>query len=297
MKLRVCSDALVMPSSTGLAVAGTLARLLQRRVPLVELDPVELLALQEVGLAGVLDLHLLQHLPHDDLDVLVIDGHALQPVDVLDLVDQVVGELLDALDREDVVRRGVAVVDEVTLLDAVAVLHGKALAARNQILLGLGVLIVRLDGDALLVLVVLAELHRAGDLRDDGVVLRTARLEQLRHARQTARDVAGLGAGERDARQHVAGLHLGMRLHRQDGIHRQQIARVDAARHPHRLAALRFLDDDRGLQVGPRGVARQSTITRLVVPFISSVCSFTETPSTRSAKSATPSTSVRIGRM
>ena len=138
MKLRVCSEALVMPSSTGLGRRRPLARLLERQVLLVELDPVDLLALEEVGLAGVLDLHLLQHLPDDDLDVLVVDGHALQPVDVLDLVDQVVRELLDALDGQDVVRRGVAVVDEVALLHAVAVLHGEVLAARDQVLHGLG---------------------------------------------------------------------------------------------------------------------------------------------------------------
>ena len=95
---------------------------------------VELLALDQVGLARIRDLDLLQHLPDDDLDVLVVDGHALQPVDVLDLVDQVVGEFLDALDRQDVVRRRMAVVDEVAALDAVAVLHGQALAARDQVL-------------------------------------------------------------------------------------------------------------------------------------------------------------------
>ena len=134
MKLRVCSEALVMPSRTGLAVAGRLPAFSKASVLLVELDLVDLLALQEVGLARILDLHLLQHLPDDHLDVLVVDGHALQTVDVLDLVDQVVGELLDALDGQDVVRRRVTVVDEVALLDAVAVLHGEALAARDQVL-------------------------------------------------------------------------------------------------------------------------------------------------------------------
>ena len=58
-----------------------------------------------------------------------------------------------------------------------------------------------------------------------------------------------LALDERDARQHVAGLDLGVRLDRQDGIDRQQVAGIDAARDAHRLAALRLLDDDRGLQV------------------------------------------------
>src|SRR5262245_21533256 len=171
----------------------TLAGLLDRQVSLVELDAIDLLALEQVGLARILDLHLLQHLAHDHLDVLVVNGDALQPVDILDLVDQVIGEFLHALDRQDVVRRGMSVIDEVTLLDAIAVLNGEALAARDQIFDGLGILIIGLDGDALLVLVVLAELDRAGDLRDDGVVLRAPGLKQLRHARQTTGDVAGLG--------------------------------------------------------------------------------------------------------
>ena len=58
---------------------------------------------------------------------------------------------------------------------------------------------------ALLVLEVASELHRAVDFRDDRVILRTARLEQLRHPRQTAGDVAGLGAVDRDAGDDVAG--------------------------------------------------------------------------------------------
>ena len=41
-----------------------------------------------------------------------------------------------------------------------------------------------------------------------GEILRPPRLEQLGHARQTAGDVARLGAFPRDAGQHVAGLHL-----------------------------------------------------------------------------------------
>ena len=92
-------------------------------VGILEVDPVDLLALEEVGVAGVVDLDLLQHLPDDHLDMLVVDRHALQPVDLLDLVDEVVGQLLDALDRQDVVRRRIAVEHEVALLDAIAFLQ------------------------------------------------------------------------------------------------------------------------------------------------------------------------------
>ncbi len=66
--------------------------------------------------------------------MLVVDQHALQPVDLLDLVDEVGGQCLHALDRQDVVRRRVAVEDVVALLDGVAVLEMERLALRDQVL-------------------------------------------------------------------------------------------------------------------------------------------------------------------
>jgi hypothetical protein len=109
MKLRVCRLALVMPSSTGLPSAGFLPLGLQLGVDLVHLLAVDLLADQEGGVAALGDLDLLQHLADDHLDVLVVDLHALQPVDLLDLVDEIFGQRLDARASQDVVRIGVAV--------------------------------------------------------------------------------------------------------------------------------------------------------------------------------------------
>ena len=154
------------------------------------------------------DVDLLQHLPHDHFDVLVVDVDALQPVDFLDLVDEIGGQFLDALDRQNVVRRRIAVDDVIALLDNVAILQMDVLALRDQIFDRIGALFARNDAEALLVLVIAAELHRAGDLRDDRVILGTARLEQFRDARQTAGDVARLGALERNTRDDVAGLDL-----------------------------------------------------------------------------------------
>ena len=94
--------------------------------------------------------------------MLVVDDHALQPVDLLDLVDEVGGKLLDALDRQDVVRRRSAVEDVVALLDDVAFLQMEVLALRDQVLDRLAALLLRLDDDPALVLVVAAELDRAG---------------------------------------------------------------------------------------------------------------------------------------
>ena len=80
------------------------------------------------------DLDLLQHLANDHLDVLVVDQHALEPVDLLDLVDEVLCEFLDALDRQDVVRCRVAVEDVLAPLDGVAFLQMERLALRDQVL-------------------------------------------------------------------------------------------------------------------------------------------------------------------
>ena len=90
---------------------------------------------------AVVDLDLLQHLANDHLDVLVVDVDALQPVDLLDFVDEVGGEFLDALDRQDVVRRRIALDDIVALLDDVAILQVDVLALRDQVLLRLLVLV------------------------------------------------------------------------------------------------------------------------------------------------------------
>ena len=64
------------------------------------------------------------------------------------------------------------------------------------------------DDQAALALGLLAEADRARVLGEDRRVLRLAGLEQVRHARQTAGDVAGLRGLLRDARDDVADRHL-----------------------------------------------------------------------------------------
>ena len=85
MKLRVWSDALVIPRSTGLPSARRFLRLLQLGVDLVHLLKVDLLADEQGGIPALGDLDLLEHLADDHLDMLVVDLHALQSIDFLDL--------------------------------------------------------------------------------------------------------------------------------------------------------------------------------------------------------------------
>jgi hypothetical protein len=105
----------------------------------------------------------------------------------------------------------------------------------------------RLDRDPALVLVVLAEPHRTADLGDDCSFLRTPRFEQLRHPRQTAGDVARLGAFGRDTRNDVARLHVAARIDRDNGIDRKLIAGFAATGELEDLVAR--LDDDGRTQV------------------------------------------------
>src|SRR4051794_36739705 len=85
---------------------------------------------------------------------------------------------------------------------------------------------------------VATKLHRARNLGDDGMVLGPPRLEQLGNPRQTAGDVARLGALRRNARKHVASHHLMTGLDRQDRVDGQQIACFRAARELAHLALL-----------------------------------------------------------
>src|SRR5436190_3273970 len=215
----------------------------------VELGAVDLLTGEEGRLARILDLHLLQHLTNDDLDVLVVDAHTLQPVDLLDLVDQVAGQLLDPENAQDVVRHAVAVHHQVALQDVIAFLHADVLALRDQVLDRLGgAAIGRHHDDAPLGLVVLAEFDATLAFADDREILRLARLEQLGHPRQTAGDVARLRGFTRDPGEDVAGFDLRAVIDRQDRVDRQEVARLQAIGEGQHLA-LRVAQGDAGAQV------------------------------------------------
>ena len=181
--------------------------------------------------------------------MLVVDKHALQTVDFLDLIDEIGSQSFHALDCQDVVRCRVTVEDVITLFDVVAVLKVEGLALRDQVLDRFHTVLCRLDGDATLVLVVAAQADRTIDLGDDGMILRTASFEQFGHTRQTTGDVLGLRAFERDTCKHVALGDLGTGLDRQDGIHGQLEAGFGATRSLGDLTLV-ILDDDGGLQIG-----------------------------------------------
>ena len=69
---------------------------------------------------GSRDLDPAQHLADDHLDVLVVDLHALQAIDVLHLVDDVARERFHPLEAKDVVGVRRAVDDRLALVDRLA---------------------------------------------------------------------------------------------------------------------------------------------------------------------------------
>ena len=204
MNESVESDALVIPSSSGRPVAGRPPAGNHALVLFHEPEAIDLLLDQELGVAHILDLHPPHHLPDDDLDVLVVDVDALQPVDLLDLVDEIRVQRLLAEDRQDVVRVARPVHQRLARADAVAFLDVDVHAARQRVLSRLAT-VLRDDDDLALPLDDAAVPDDAVDLRDDRRLARLARLEQLDHARQTARDVLGLGGLARNLREHLAG--------------------------------------------------------------------------------------------
>src|SRR5438874_160807 len=214
------------------------------------------LAGEEGRLAGIVDLYLLQHLAHDDFDVLVINAHALQSVDLLDLVDQVARELLDPKDAQDVVRHAVAVQHQVALQDVITLLHADVFALGDEVLDRLAGALVRHHDDAPLGLVILAEFDAPFALADNREILRLARFEQLGDTGQTAGDVARLRGFPRHPGEHIAGLDVRAAIDRQDRVDRQEVARLETVRQGQHLA----------LCVAQRDARAQVAAARLLLP-------------------------------
>src|SRR3569623_657236 len=205
---------------------------------------VDLFALEQAGVAGVGHFDFAQHLANDDLDVLVVDLHALQTVDVLHLGDDVVGERLDAQETQDVVRIRRAVDDDLAARDVRTLEHRDVAPLRNQLFV-LGT-VVGSDDHALLALGLLAEADGAGDLCQNERVFRLAGLEQIGDARQTAGDVAGLRGLLRNTRDHVAHAHRRAVFQIDDGARGQVIHGRDLSAGDVQLLALLIHQLDHG---------------------------------------------------
>ena len=230
MNESVESDALVMPSRIALPCAGRLTGFDHPLVLPTELEFIDHFFGQKLGVADILDLHPAHHLANDDFQVLVVDVDALQPVDFLDLVDQVLLQFLFAEHVQNVVRIARPIHQRLAGLDALAFLDVDVHAARQRVFALLAVVAYHVD--LALALGDFAVLDRAVDFGDHRRLARLARLEQLDYARQTAGDVFGLGGFARDLRQNVARVRLFAVTHHQVGVCRHEVFLGFAAARP-----------------------------------------------------------------
>ncbi len=161
--------------------------------------------------------------------MLVVDRHALRPVDLLDLLDQVDLHLARAEDPQHLVRIRRTLHELLADLDVIAVGKqslGAVLVLEDPQPLPLGQLVenkllapvIGNDGD-LVELVVVLQADSPGDLGDRRLAARDTRLEQLLHAGQTAGDVLTDAALVEGAHGQLgAGLADGLRGDDTDGL-------------------------------------------------------------------------------
>src|ERR1017187_10317834 len=205
----------------GFALRRTAAGFAGFEILCAELELVDYFFRQEFGVADVFHLHPAHHLAGDDFQVLVVDVDALQTVDFLNLVDQVLLQFLFTEDSQDVVRVAGSVHERLAGFHALAFLDVDVHAAGQGILALFP--FVALDIDFALALGNFAVLHDAVDLRDDGRLARLARFEQFHHARQTAGDVLRLGGFARDLGHHVAGVDVFSVAYHQVSVGRHEV--------------------------------------------------------------------------
>src|SRR5690606_14564996 len=175
------------------------------------------------GIAGIGNVDATQHLANDHLDVLVVDLHTLQTIHVLHFADDVVGQLLDALQTQDIVRIGRTVDDHFALVHHLAVVHQHLLFLGNQELVADAFQVGNYQ--TLLALGVLTERDRAGNIGKHAGVFGRTGLEQLGHAWQTPGNIARLLRFLRNTSQHftntnlLAVAHGNQRAHRERNVH------------------------------------------------------------------------------
>ena len=248
MKESVVSDACVMPSTSGSATAGFLPSWDAAGVLVHEAVLVHLLAHQEGGIARIEDVHLLEHLADNDLDMLVIDVDALETVHVLDFFHQVVGKVLFTLDLQDVVQFGVALGEQLARFHEVAVGHGDMASLGNEVFLEVAGL--RGDDDLAFALGVRAKGDDAVDFGHNTLVLGFADFEKLGNPRQAADDVLGLRGFARLTGNDVARAHFVAVAHHDDRAHRQLEHGVHVRGGALLHLALFIHDGDGGLERG-----------------------------------------------
>ena len=134
-------------------------------------------------MAGFDDRHTAQHLTNNHFDGLIVDLHALQMMDGLHFVDDVMGQRFDTQQAQDVLRIGRAIDNHLALVHHLAVVHQHLLVLGNQELVLVAVHVR--DFQTLLALGFLTEGDSTGDFCQHAGVFRRTCFEQLGNAWQT----------------------------------------------------------------------------------------------------------------
>ena len=247
MKLWVLKEALVMPSSRGSATRRALPLGDKLLVNFLEDRLFHMLAQKELGVPGIGDPDPLEHLSHNDLDMLVIDLDALEPIDLLDFIDQVLGNFFFAKDRQNIMGIGRAVHKGLARAHIIAFVHADVFALRDQILTRVSHL--GRDYNFALALGVFSEAHHAVDFGNNGVFLGLSHLEEFGNPGQTAGDVLCFRGLARNSCKNVSGEDLITLDHHQNGADRHEVARRAAFTNLGRFAFF-VLDGDPGPHVG-----------------------------------------------
>ena len=164
------------------------------------------LLFKEAGVARFVNLHFAHHLTDDDLEVLVVDLHTLQAVNVLDLIHDIFLHCRRAFDGKDVGRRDGTVGQRRSGAHVVVFLHEDLFREGHEVMF----LFAKFgaDDDFTVTALDAAHLDFAVDFGNDGGVARIAGFEELGDAGQTTGDVTGLSDGTRNLDEHFAGVDL-----------------------------------------------------------------------------------------
>src|SRR5690606_17127285 len=99
-----------------------------------ECNLVDLFTPEEDRIAGFGDANLAEHLANDDFNVLVVNGDALEPVDFLDFVNEMLLQLLRPANIQNFVRDHRTFGELLTLLDEIALEDDDVLADGHEVL-------------------------------------------------------------------------------------------------------------------------------------------------------------------
>ena len=177
--------------------------------------------LEEVGIATVHNYYFAHHLAHNHLKVLVVDLHALQAVNLLNFIHQVLLHRRRTLNGQNVCGRDGSVAQGRTCTHEVVLLHQNLLAQVDEVATLLAS--TALDHDFTVATLDFSVRNRTVNLCYYRRIRWITGLKELGHTRKSARDVTRFGSAARNLHQDFSGLDLFALVNHKVGTHRQGV--------------------------------------------------------------------------